>query len=45
VDTADGVWEGDAVDVVESEATDDLEVFVDAERREELLDPGADEEL
>lgn len=44
VDPADGIWEGDAVDVVESEQVDEREVYLDEERREELLDPDADED-
>ena len=42
VDPADGIWEGDAVDVAESEETDERETFVDSERREAHLE--ADEE-
>lgn len=34
----DGIWEGDAVDAVVSEEADERETFVDAERREELVD-------
>jgi hypothetical protein len=46
VDPADGIWEGDAVDVVETEQTDERETYVDEERREELVDPDdEDEEL
>jgi hypothetical protein len=46
VDPADGIWEGDAIDVVESEETDVRETYVDEERREELIDPDdEDEEL
>jgi hypothetical protein len=46
VDPADGIWEGDAIDVVESEETDVRETYVDEERREELIDADdEDEEL
>jgi len=44
VDPADGIWEGDAVDVVESEETDERETYVDSERREELVDPEEEDE-
>jgi hypothetical protein len=39
VDPAEGIWEGDAVDTLESEEDDDREVYLDSERREE---PGDD---
>lgn len=46
VDPADGISEGDAVDIVETERTDERETWVDEERREELVDPDdEDEEL
>jgi hypothetical protein len=46
VDPADGIYEGDAVDVVATEETDVRETYVDEERREELVDPDdEDEEL
>ncbi|SFB75757.1 hypothetical protein SAMN04487968_101344 [Nocardioides terrae] len=44
VDPADGIWEGDAIDVVESEETDDREIYVDAERLEEPVDPDEEDE-
>lgn len=44
VDPADGIWEGDAVDVVEAEETDQQEDYLDAERREEPTDPEAEAE-
>lgn len=44
VDPADGIWEGDAVDTLESEETDDRETYLDSERREELIDPDAEDE-
>ncbi|GAA1972230.1 hypothetical protein GCM10009798_36730 [Nocardioides panacihumi] len=46
VDPADGIWEGDAVETLEAEETDERETFLDSERREELVDPDdEDEEL
>lgn len=46
VDPAEGIWEGDAVDTLEAEETDDRETYVDAERRDEPVEPGdEDEEL
>jgi hypothetical protein len=46
VDPAEGIYEGDAVDVVATEETDVRETYVDEERREELVDPDdEDEEL
>ena len=44
VDPADGIWEGDAVETLESEEIDDKETYVDSERREELVDPDAEDE-
>jgi hypothetical protein len=46
VDPADGIWEGDAVETLESEEPDDRETYLDSERREELEDlDEEDEEL
>lgn len=46
IDPTDGIWEGDAVETLESEEPDERETFVDSERREELVDPeDEDEEL
>ena len=44
VDPEDGIWEGDALDVVEAETVDEREVYLDAERREELLEPDEEDE-
>ena len=44
VDPADGIWEGDAVETLESEEIDDKETYLDSERREELVDPDAEDE-
>lgn len=38
VDPADGIYEGDAVEVLEEEETNPVEDFVDAERIEDLDD-------
>lgn len=46
VDPAEGIWEGDAVETLESAESDDRETYLDSERREELVDPDdEDEEL
>lgn len=44
VDPDDGIWEGDAVEAVEAEETDEREVYLDAERREELVDQEDEDE-
>jgi hypothetical protein len=44
VDPADGIWEGDAVETLESEETDARETYLDSERREELVDTDEEDE-
>jgi hypothetical protein len=44
VDPAAGIWEGDAVDTLESEESDERETYLDSERREELDDEDEDDE-
>lgn len=41
VDPSDGIYEGDAVEVLEDEEAHPTEEYVDAERREELDDDDA----
>lgn len=44
VDPADGIYEGDAVETLEAEQPDEVETYVDSERREELVDPDEEDE-
>jgi hypothetical protein len=45
VDPTDGIYESDAVEVLEAEEPDEREEFLDAERREELPEDDDDDNL
>ena len=45
IDPADGIYEGDAVEVLEEEEPKPVEDYVDAERREDLDDEEEEPQL